>query len=224
MKALAMVVLLTCAADARAQGNGAGLDGIGMAYLAGAVGVSVFASSVVTGVGSFHEGRLRTLGWATWSSAVLGLGALGTGIGMLGWGAKELRYSGGVGLLMAGTLIIGQGLRNIGTPVCSFVRRGQAYPSPAPPYAHGMCMPIPSVRLISACRRAQLPNAPMAHMVMTCHNPPSRIGASMRPYLRSGGAIEICHKFHVGPIAAPHTHNIVPRTTKKIVVTPKKPT
>jgi len=44
------------------------------------------------------------------------------------------------------------------------------------------------------------------------------------PYLTSGGFILICHRFHVGPIAADHNIKAVPRNAKKIVVTPKKPT
>jgi len=35
-------------------------------------------------------------------------------------------------------------------------------------------------------------------------------GAGPRPYFRSGGAMLICHRFHVGPIAAPQTSRAVP--------------
>jgi hypothetical protein len=59
---------------------------------------------------------------------------------------------------------------------------------------------------------------------MICQSPPSRKGASARPYLMSGGAMLICQMFHVGPIAAPQTIRAVPSVAKKIVVTPKKPT
>ena len=34
----------------------------------------------------------------------------------------------------------------------------------------------------------------------------------------------ICHRFQVGPIAAPQTISPVPSREKKSVVTPKKPT
>jgi hypothetical protein len=34
----------------------------------------------------------------------------------------------------------------------------------------------------------------------------------------------ICHRFHVGPSAAPQRMRAVPRKAKKMVVTPKKPT
>jgi hypothetical protein len=34
----------------------------------------------------------------------------------------------------------------------------------------------------------------------------------------------ICHRFQVGPIAAPHRIIATPTKVKKIVVTPKKPT
>ena len=91
-------------------------------------------------------------------------------------------------------------------------------------YANGMCMPMPSFRLISACRSAQLPNAPIAHIVIICQSPPSRSGAKPRPYFRSGGAIEICQRFQVGPMAAPQTQSTVPRTIKKMAETPKNPT
>ena len=62
---------------------------------------------------------------------------------------------------------------------------------------------MPSFREISACRKIQETKAPMAQIVMTCHSPPSRIGARPRPYFRSGGAILISHGFQVPPMAAP---------------------
>ena len=34
----------------------------------------------------------------------------------------------------------------------------------------------------------------------------------------------ICHRFQVGPMAAPHTIMAVPTSEKNAVVTPKKPT
>ena len=62
---------------------------------------------------------------------------------------------------------------------------------------------MPSLRDISTWRSAHDTKEPMAQIVMTCHSPPSLIGAKPRPYFRSGGAMLICHGFQVGPIAAP---------------------
>ena len=45
---------------------------------------------------------------------------------------------------------------------------------------------------------------------MICQRPPSRSGASASPYFRSGGAMLICHRFQVGPSAAPQTISAVP--------------
>ena len=64
----------------------------------------------------------------------------------------------------------------------------------------------------------------MAQMVMSCQRPPSIKGAMPKPYDRSGGAMLICHRFHVGPCDAPHKIKAVPMKEKKRVVTPKKPT
>ena len=65
--------------------------------------------------------------------------------------------------------------------------------------ATGTCRPRPSLRLISAWRSAQEPNAPMAQMVINCQNPPSLSGAKPNPYFRSGGAILRVQGFQVGP-------------------------
>jgi hypothetical protein len=83
---------------------------------------------------------------------------------------------------------------------------------------------MPSLRQISTSRSAQEQNAPTAQTVITCHRPPSRKGASLRPYARSGGAMLICHRFQVGPIAAPYRIIAMPTIENKAVVTPKKPT
>ena len=83
---------------------------------------------------------------------------------------------------------------------------------------------MPSLRQISTWRSAQEMKAPKAQMVMNCQSPPSRIGASARPYFRSGGAMLICQTFQVGPCDAPQTMSAVPSTAKKAEVTPKNPT
>ena len=62
---------------------------------------------------------------------------------------------------------------------------------------------MPSLRQISTSRSAQETKAPIAQIVMSCHRPPSFSGANARPYLRSGGAMLIRHRFQVGPSAAP---------------------
>ena len=64
----------------------------------------------------------------------------------------------------------------------------------------------------------------MAQTVMICHRPPSIRGAMFKPYFRSGGAMLICQRFQVGPMAAPQTIMVVPSREKNAVVTPKNPT
>ncbi len=83
---------------------------------------------------------------------------------------------------------------------------------------------MPSLRADLDLSSIQLPKAPSAQIVMICHSPPSFSGARRRPYFRSGGAMLICHRFQVGPSAAPYRIIATPRKVKKIVVTPKKPT
>ena len=94
----------------------------------------------------------------------------------------------------------------------------------AMPKAAGMWYPMPSLRQISTSRSAQLQKAPIAHTVTICQIPPSRSGASARPYLRSGGAMLICHRFQVPPCDAPQTISRVPTAEKNSVVIPKNPT
>ena len=55
----------------------------------------------------------------------------------------------------------------------------------------------------STSRSAHDVNATNAQIVTNCQSPPSAIGARPSPYLRSGGAMLICQRFQVGPIAAP---------------------
>ena len=61
---------------------------------------------------------------------------------------------------------------------------------------------MPSLRQISTSRSAHDTNETSAQTVMICQKPPSLSGASARPYLRSGGAIEISQGFQVGPCEA----------------------
>ena len=83
---------------------------------------------------------------------------------------------------------------------------------------------MPSLRAISTWRNAQDTKAPMAQTVMACHSPPSLIGAKPRPYVRSGGAMLMRQTFQSPTSAAPYRISAVPRSVKKMVVTPKKPT
>src|SRR3569833_873180 len=83
---------------------------------------------------------------------------------------------------------------------------------------------MPSLRQISTSRSAHETNAPRAHTVINCQNPPSASGAKVRPYLTSGGLMLICQMFHVGPSDAAYKISATPTKVKKIVVTPKKPT
>jgi hypothetical protein len=81
---------------------------------------------------------------------------------------------------------------------------------------------MPSLRQISTSRIAHEMNEPIAQIVISCHNPPSRNGARPSPYLRSGGAMLICHRFQVGPSAAPQTISSVPRIAKNAVSDPEE--
>jgi hypothetical protein len=69
---------------------------------------------------------------------------------------------------------------------------------------------MPSLREISACRSAHDTKAPVAQMVTSCQSPPASSGANRSPYLRSGGEMLICQRFHVGPCDAPQTRSSVP--------------
>src|SRR5664279_2748364 len=83
---------------------------------------------------------------------------------------------------------------------------------------------MPSFLQISTSRSIHETKAPIAHTVISCQRPPCMSGAMPRPYDRSGGAMEICQRFQVGPCEAPQTISSVPIEAKNTVVTPKKPT
>ncbi len=115
IRTVVLVAVVAGAGEARAQ-TGAPSGEI----LAGAaVGVSLFASSIVLGVGSLHEARMGRPRWATWSGAVLGVGNLGLGITCFVLGAtrrgEEAWYT-------PGALALLHGVWNLGASVFSFTQ------------------------------------------------------------------------------------------------------
>ncbi len=62
---------------------------------------------------------------------------------------------------------------------------------------------MPSLLQISTSRSAQLMNAPIAQMVISCHRPPSFSGANDSPYSMGGASMEIRNGFHTPSIAVP---------------------
>lgn len=133
MRALALVVVLTSAANARAQG-GAPLT-IPVEYTLGtALGVSVFASSLVTGFGSLHDAQRGKWSWAVWASAGLGLANLGLGAGMLVLGATR---RGEESWFYPAALALLHGGFNVAMAVLGFAGTGDRPPAAAPVVLHG---------------------------------------------------------------------------------------